>query len=965
MKLTYLLMWPHAMGGTERSVILQAGGMARRGHDVTILGVLRDADRPFFQADPRVRWDYLLDVTDGMVSADPGLGDLGDTAGLHQTLSRLVPPPWESGFSLLTDAAFSRKLPKLDTDVLVSTTPALMSIAVDHAPQRTVLVHQEHRASEHRGTSKQPLISHGPRVDAMVLLTDATRNALAHELGHRAPRLEVIANPLDSGFRPTVTHRRPIIAAAGRLTKEKRFDDLVTAFSAIADEAPGWTLRIFGDGPERSRLRALIARHGLHDRVELPGHVADMATEWARSGIMALTSKFEGLSLVIQEAQAAGLPVVSYDCPNGPRHLIDDGVDGLLVPNADTAALAAALRRVIGDPALGDRLGSTARQHSTRWSVERIAERWERLFAELHDLERKHGRPARFRFVPLPVQEQELPSSDAIANLEQVAPVSQAAREEHRSPEDERVQVGSVVARLNTRHLPSDAIRANLEIVNRVAIAAGVDHLTLPPVRGTRPIVAVPSDQRQCFVQALVRAESRSTLRVHASGPTHTTLVSGSLDEVGTALLDCGATFLRVAETWADAGGRLVYGMPYSCEVQFWPADLGGNLIPPARNDLISELPPPPWRDARPGTVCDTTVTSLPLLLERNFDTMDFPIDVVCTWVDGSDPGWARGRESRRREVATEASHPEADSAARYRSRDELRYALRALDYYAPWVNKVWLVTAGQRPVWIRESSRLAVVDHREIFPESALPTFNSHAIESRLHHIDGLTENFIYLNDDVVLGRSLHPSQFFHPNGQAAVFLSPTKVGFDARPGETVEPHRQAALNNRSLMRGLHGRTLLNGMLHAPHPMLRSVLTELETLFPKEFHQTTHAPFRSDTDLSVASSLFQYHALATGRGYRAGLDVAYLSLARHDLGSVLNGVLASRKHEVLTLADYHEYALPAADVDVMVQAFLSGYLPLPSSFEQPPDDSGPWLEPVFSRRPDRVRNENAAESRH
>lgn len=132
-----------------------------------------------------------------------------------------------------------------------------------------------------------------------------------------------------------------------------------------------------------------------------------------------------------------------------------------------------------------------------------------------------------------------------------------------------------------------------------------------------------------------------------------------------------------------------------------------------------------------------------------------FPIDVVYTWVDGNDPAWRR-----RRSAYDGGYHAESANAARYISRDELRYSLRALEQNAPWVRHVHLVTDGQRPAWLNDSHpRLTVVDHSEIFADpAALPTFNSHAIESRLHHIKGLSEHFLYLNDDMFLGRPVTP---------------------------------------------------------------------------------------------------------------------------------------------------------------------------------------------------------------
>src|SRR5699024_8230192 len=141
---------------------------------------------------------------------------------------------------------------------------------------------------------------------------------------------------------------------------------------------------------------------------------------------------------------------------------------------------------------------------------------------------------------------------------------------------------------------------------------------------------------------------------------------------------------------------------------------------------------------------------------EPMLDDVQFPIDVVYTWVDGADPAWLARKAEVSGEVPPEGLHAEATDPARFRSRDELMYSLRSLDDFAPWVRHVYLVTDDHVPHWLNtDDPRISIVDHREIFPDDGrLPVFNSNAIISRLHHIDGLSEHFLYMNDDVMLAR-------------------------------------------------------------------------------------------------------------------------------------------------------------------------------------------------------------------
>ena len=148
-------------------------------------------------------------------------------------------------------------------------------------------------------------------------------------------------------------------------------------------------------------------------------------------------------------------------------------------------------------------------------------------------------------------------------------------------------------------------------------------------------------------------------------------------------------------------------------------------------------------------------------------------IDVVYTWVDGNDP--AHRSILRAYSDTLDASvDREGLNAARFQQHDELRYSLRSIEAYAPWVRKVFLVTSGQVPTWLnKRNDRLVLVHHEEIFTnKSDLPTFSANAIEFNLHRISGLSDRFIYINDDVFFGRSVGPGDFILPNGGQCVFL-------------------------------------------------------------------------------------------------------------------------------------------------------------------------------------------------
>ena len=193
---------------------------------------------------------------------------------------------------------------------------------------------------------------------------------------------------------------------------------------------------------------------------------------------------------------------------------------------------------------------------------------------------------------------------------------------------------------------------------------------------------------------------------------------------------------------------------------------------------------------------------------------------------------------------------------------------------YCGWVRRIWIVTAGQRPDWLVETDRIRIVDHSEILPDTALPTFNSHAIEAALHRIDGLAEHFIYFNDDMFVARPVRPEQFFTSNGLARVFPS------DARPPGVEDDATIAvdtgALRGRELLDERFGRVALDKPHHSPYPQRRSVCLEMEEEFDV-VGETQHSRFRSPTDLSTAASFAQHYAVATGRGVFGDISTEYV----------------------------------------------------------------------------------------
>lgn len=890
MKVTFLVQSAHKLGGTERSAVTQANALVAAGHEVRIMSVVKAAEQPVFAIDDRVNVEHLVDLTEAYDEE------------LHARESRLVPRRWDRQFSALTDVGLERGLGRLQTDVLVTVTPALLACAVQLAPDPVVVVHQEHRSSSQRTSGLEPLLVNAPRADVVALLTSAMADWLRVQLGPVAPEIVAMPNPLPQGFAPRSLLDSRTVVAAGRLVMEKQFTKLVQSFAAVADQLPGWRLRILGQGHQRPHLVREIRKHGLWDRVELPGSTTDMPSEWAKASISALTSRAEGFPLGLQEAMAAGVPGVSFDCASGPREIIRHEVNGLLVAPESIAGMSAALLRLGTDDDLRRRLGAGALDTAAAWDADKIAGQWVEIFERA--VARRAGRPRLAALVSAP---------------------------EPAPPEVPSYAVAGVT--------PAEARQAALSTVVAIAGRVADEWLVVPPHETRTPVVVLPMTARHRFLQELASAEVPSYLSLRDPAANGWPERRAPVPELASALLR-GRTSVVAVEPWptgADPGRSAgsVLGQGCTVEVEFWEEDVDGQLVAPTRNRYTQRLPR--------GTATVTTeveglqVPTLPLMVAPTVHECTFPVDVVYTWVDGRDPAWNQARLDRLAGLTGTATTRESSGQARFVSRDELRYSFRSIHLFAPWVRKIHLVTAGQVPGWLDLSHpQVAVVEHAEILPPEALPTFNSHAIESALHRLPDLAEHFVYLNDDFFLGRPLGPEAFFSPAGLAAVWFSPNTVGLDGTTD--AAPYLKAAWNNRRLLQQTFGAVVTDNLAHAPYPHRRSVLEEIERRFPAEVAGTGRSPFRSDTDLSMLSSFAQHYALLTGRAYAAQhpdqSERAYINISNSDLEWQLDKVL-ERHQDFLCLADHHDHALDQERLDRTLTEFMAAYFPVAAPWER------------------------------
>ena len=217
------------------------------------------------------------------------------------------------------------------------------------------------------------------RFDRIVILTQEDRDL--H--WSKSKNVSVIPNPLRfSDCRVSSLDNKEVIAV-GRLVYQKNFGSLVRAFSTVRSRFPDWRLSILGEGEERASLERLIKDLSLEGSVFLEGNCDNVKERMLSSSLLALTSRFEGMGVVLIEAMGCGLPVVSYACQCGPKDVITDGVDGFLVPEGDERTLADRICCLIGNEEERKRMGLAARESSSRYALPVVIRQWMDLFMEI------------------------------------------------------------------------------------------------------------------------------------------------------------------------------------------------------------------------------------------------------------------------------------------------------------------------------------------------------------------------------------------------------------------------------------------------------------------------------------------------------------------------------------------------------------------------------------------------------
>ena len=402
-RVTFMVPSAFYPGGIARTVFTVANTLAGRGYDVGILTLTRSAETPYFDLDPRIRITAMQDRFDPdrpetlrpRLRKDPTAPD--ETRELDRQPSQLADGAHRS-FTAYVDARLEEELTALPPGVIVSTRPEFAVAAARWSDPRSILIHQEHlsflpRPAALRGALRDLAlgVDGQRRIDAMLTLTEADLERWREFLGDARVRTDVIPNPTPFEVGEPAPLSSKVVIAAGRLTAQKGFERLVEAYAPLARSHPDWQLRIYGTGQRHDDLARQLETLDVGDRILLAGVTNEFERELANASVYAMSSRFEGLPMVLLEALSKGVPPVSFDCPEGPRQLIDNERNGLLVPEGDVVALGAALRRVMDDEDLRRRLGAGALESARAYQADAVVDRWVGLIDEVDRSRRETG----------------------------------------------------------------------------------------------------------------------------------------------------------------------------------------------------------------------------------------------------------------------------------------------------------------------------------------------------------------------------------------------------------------------------------------------------------------------------------------------------------------------------------------------------------------------------------------------
>jgi hypothetical protein len=504
------------------------------------------------------------------------------------------------------------------------------------------------------------------------------------------------------------------------------------------------------------------------------------------------------------------------------------------------------------------------------------------------------------------------------------------------------------IARLESRLTPQEAQIEDLVFLRKVLNRATIPYLFIRSHKNL-PILAIDIELRPAVERALTAAcadEPMYAKTIDERGISPVLVANGNLSR----LVD--PHIVRLYRRRIAPGG-FRYGPKFGVEIQFWVFE--ETLVRcPVENSLTRTVVP--RNELKPATVklYGYKWPTIEGMFAPHASEVTFDIDMVFSWVDGSDPEFQARRAAQMSQVVVGEGD---DAEARIRQIDELKFALRSVNMFAPWIRRIFIATDSVPPPWLADHPMITIVPAEEHFSDrAALPTYNSHAVESQLHHIPGLSEHFLYSNDDMFFGRPLKATMFFSPGGVTRFIEAKTRIGLGVND-PTRSGFENAARVNRQLLFERFGQVITRHLEHTAVPLRKSVLIKMEREFPEEFARTQASAFRSGTDISVTNSFYHYYALMTGRAVQQEkAKVRYVNTTTREGLGLLPELRKRCGYDFFCLNDSSFPEVSAAERAETVVNFLERYFPIPAPWEKVASDvsavNSPELAPPMGTAP-------------
>lgn len=383
-KIVYCTPALYSAGGVERVVSVKASYLAEVYHyDVTVIVTEGAGRQPFFPLSAKVK----------VVNLNLDFEQLWQSSFLKKVFLYLVK---QRRYRHLLTRELMRIRPDITITVLRREINFINAIADgSHKVGELHVNRSNYRNFTPRDSNMlkrlfsrfwmRSLVGHLQQLDRLVVLTESARRDWPE-----ISRVTLIPDPLP--FRVNTVSRvsRKRVISIGRYAYEKGNDLLLRAWAIVEKHCQDWTLDIYGMGQQRP-YRQLMGELGIDEsRCRLHGSLRDVSAEYLCSSVFALPSRFEGFGLVVIEAMACGLPVVAFDCENGPRNILTQGKTGFLVPCFDVAAFADRLMCLMTDMPLRRQMGIAAKAASAPYAIEDVARQWKELFDSLMTAPRNH-----------------------------------------------------------------------------------------------------------------------------------------------------------------------------------------------------------------------------------------------------------------------------------------------------------------------------------------------------------------------------------------------------------------------------------------------------------------------------------------------------------------------------------------------------------------------------------------------